>query len=591
MNKDTVLTIDGTVVEKSKCRNIRGEFYIIGDPTIENSGHCYFINEKYYKQDTGYIVYNHSLKTYVVKNNTSLLYGIIGFSDKDTPTLGYFSISEYNDSIIISYKNERYPCMDESILENTNFKENLSDNIYYHRQSIRSSKFSKIGNIPPGFKNNLLYDSNNLISNKSSIYNELYEPKYIDSIKQYGEVLKGLTFGLEFETINGYVPERLCNKLGLIPLRDGSIQGLEYVTIPLQNSKGMQTIIDSVKQLSKRTIYDNDCSLHLHIGNVPRTEEFMLALFKMLCLLENSLFELFPVYKKYNYGVKKKHYTKPFTLNESMYLLDRKINDSNIKENFNVLYKYLSMGQDYSDVSGKLSNVKYHPSDPRGEAKWNIRTRYHWVNLIPLLFGNKQTIEFRLHTPTYDIDKVLNYLVICGSIVNFVKDNTAKILNDFSSVSNLSLSDILYSTIMNNKDIKNSNRLLDNLMYYISTRRNFMYHQAQKGNIKANEDDFNIRDTFWLKNTPKESKSPLTYINVLDEPFRARGRRGGVFEALEDGLLRQEEINAVARMHEWDINRGDRNININIENNQVEAPLDMNFDNDPYDEDDENLQI
>jgi len=57
MNKDTVLTIDGTVVEKSKCRNIRGEFYIIGDPTIENSGHCYFINEKYYKQDLIEIIY------------------------------------------------------------------------------------------------------------------------------------------------------------------------------------------------------------------------------------------------------------------------------------------------------------------------------------------------------------------------------------------------------------------------------------------------------------------------------------------------------------------------------------------------------
>jgi hypothetical protein len=583
MDKDTVITIDGNLEQRNKCRNIRGEFYIVGDPTIENSGHCYFINDKYYKQNTGYIVYDHALGTYVLKNNALLKSGVVGFSDKNTPIIGMFSTIGYDEKIQVNYNNNLYPCMNSQILENTNFLEDLNTNGYYHRQSIKSSSFSRIGNIPNGFKNNLLYDSRDLTKKQTKIYNELYNPVYADSITKYGDVLKGLTFGLEFETVNGYVPQRLCDKLGLIPLKDGSIQGLEYVTIPLQHAKGMQTIIDSVKELSKRTIYNKDCSLHLHIGNIPRTEEFFLALFKILCLMENSMFDLFPVYKKYNYGVKKKHYTKPFTMGESMYLLDRKIDSSNIKQNFDILYRYLSMGQSYNDVNSNLANVNYHPSDPQGNAKWNIRTRYHWVNLIPLLFGNKQTIEFRLHTPTYDVDKILNYLVICGALINFVKENTAKILKDFGSVSNITLTDILCSAIPQEDGKKgNGDSLLNNLIGYISSRRDFMYYAAQKGNIQANEDDFNPYK-FWLKRDNKNSISPLN------------PRRGGVgmyngdlhfnrVDIIEDVLRNIEEVPLVWHRRQEGMIGGVDVVNIPVPIDNHDDEMDERRDNWDFDE-------
>ena len=55
--------------------------------------------------------------------------------------------------------------------------------------------------------------------------------------------------------------------------------------------------------------------------------------------------------------------------------MDNKIDKKNIKDNFNILYQFLSAGQLYEDVNSDLSNVKSHPSDPGGNSKWNIKSR------------------------------------------------------------------------------------------------------------------------------------------------------------------------------------------------------------------------
>src|SRR5690606_21500789 len=152
----------------------------------------------------------------------------------------------------------------------------------------------------------------------------------------------------EFETIRGNIPHDICNKLGLIPLRDGSIGGLEFVTIPLSGERGIKSLIESLEELQKRTSYGDDCSLHLHIGNIPRTEQFLLAFFRLICLVEDELFSMFPIYKRENYGIKKKCYTNPFPLKKTMFLMDQCISSpSAIKRNFGVLFDYLSMGNSY----------------------------------------------------------------------------------------------------------------------------------------------------------------------------------------------------------------------------------------------------
>ena len=50
------------------------------------------------------------------------------------------------------------------------------------------------------------------------------------------------TFGLEFETAGGFLPQHRLYELGLIPLRDGSITGIEFATVVLQGNKGLNLL-------------------------------------------------------------------------------------------------------------------------------------------------------------------------------------------------------------------------------------------------------------------------------------------------------------------------------------------------------------
>lgn len=372
---EMVVTINDTTEKRSDCRRINGIFYKIGDISVENSGQCYIINEKYYKSNTGYIVFDHTLKQYVIKNATNLSVGVVGL-DGDKLIEGFFSNAAGIDlPKLITPEGDQFTCVSNEAIKGGGYLMNLRFNAYAHRLKHRVEEFINPGQVHSSIKNGLPYDSRGQMSSLIKYHQDVYKPTIGINVSKYSKLLGDLTFGVEFETIKGQVPQSLTNELGMIALRDGSIGGLEYATIPLKGDKGIQTLINGVDALKKYTTYDKSCSIHYHIGNVPRTEGFMLALFKTLCTLENQMYEIFPLYKQFNYGVKRKHYTRPYPLNETMFQFDKVITKDILKDNFSILYSYLSMGQKYKDVGYDLSNVEYHPSDPRGHSKWNIRSR------------------------------------------------------------------------------------------------------------------------------------------------------------------------------------------------------------------------
>jgi hypothetical protein len=492
---EMVVTIDGTTKPKQDCRRMGGEFYLKGEINVENSGQCYYINGKYYKYNTGYIVFDHRVGQYIIKNTDKLQEGVVRIEANGNLVMGFFTREE-NGAIITTLEDptgNTYVCLNKEILENTHYIENLYTGRYSHRLFTRVEHFLNPGNVSSTLKNTLPYDSRGAMDDLMAYHKNHHKPKISKEVKLYSPILGDLTFGVEYETTKGQIPPTKCKELGLIALKDGSIVGLEYATIPLQGEKGLQTLINGIVELRKYTSYDKDCSLHFHIGNIPRTEEFFLAVWKVLCTLENPMFGLFPLYKKYNFGVKRKHYTKPLPIVETLFQMDKVITKDNIKSNFGILYNYLSMGQPYSSVKNDLNNVMSHPSDPHGNSKWNIRSRYHWVNLIPLLFGNKETIEFRLHTPTYDLDKIVNYLVLCTSIINFAKNNTKAILTQPEILMNLNLGDVVYkiSGQMNSVEI---NRFADYVYAYIGHRRDYNYMESSRGDLIGNEDGFRVKN-------------------------------------------------------------------------------------------------
>jgi len=512
-----VITIKGEEVPISQCRKFNKLYYKLGDINIQNSGDCYLINGKCYREETGLVVYNYSIKQYVNLDNT-LIKGVIDIVENEL-VIGYFNnnlkYSKVTDKNGYSY----YLFNPEIFKNNREYREQLSSGIFYHISKLSSYKFNTLLFPSKDYKYSLPYDSKGVIENNLKNYIENYNPEISKSIKNYAPLLENLSFGLEFETTKGFIPSRILDKYGLIPLRDGSISGIEYVTVPMEGEKGLQCTSDILKVLKERTEYNDDtCSLHLHLGNIPRTKEFILAFFKVGMKIQDEMFQMFPLYKKYNYHIKNKNYSAPLPTFEILSQLDPIIDSSNIDNNFGVLYKYLSMGQDFKSVSNDLNNVLSHPSDPNGNQKWNIRPRYLLYNIIPLIFGNKQTIEFRIHTPTYDVNKIFPFIFMNSLIVNFTIKYQERILKNNSFLNNYDLFGIL-SDQVEVYNIPNRNQFRDLLYNYIQKRKNYCEKQILKGNILGTESDIPApSDINWLSNQVIK-KNP--YLDTfMEEPLQ-----------------------------------------------------------------------
>ena len=490
-NVDTIITtVNNKKALSSDCRLIDKKYYFIGDITKENSGDVYNINGRFIRVNTNRIVYNHTINEYQLKNDT-LINGIIKFED-EAPIFGYFNLNNLKCCLVILKDSSQHWCINENVL-NLNYREEMSSGIFYHISLKPSKILNSIKTISREYKESLNYDSKDILNDFIKNYDENYNPVISKAVKDFAPILKDLTFGLEFETTKGIVPNNKLKVLPLIPLRDGSIEGLEYVTIPLCGEKGVQALIDSAVELNKRTEYNNSCSLHYHIGNIPRTPEFILAFYKVISHFQEELFELFPLHKKYNFGVKRKSYSKPFPFNIINCQLEPSIDVNNKEQlikNFKVIFDYFAEIIPFEAYGNDLEKVLAHPLDERGNAKWNINTRYYAVNFIPLIFGNKKTIEFRIHTPTYDIDKILNFLFINSYLINYTKENYVKILKDPTLLLKKDLNRFISNYLSNSKVLNSNDRdtLIDYHLDYINTRKDYIYDFNSKGDIVGNED-------------------------------------------------------------------------------------------------------
>jgi hypothetical protein len=116
-----------------------------------------------------------------------------------------------------------------------------------------------------------------------------------------------------------------------------------------------------------------------------------------------------------------------------------------------------------------------HPRDGSNnfDHKWNIDMRYCHTNLINLLFGKRGTVEFRLHTASFNKDKIINWLFIVNAICKF----SYKYRDVYSSKpvdQCLTLADILANTY--------STSLSSILISYVEYRKQFMSECFKKHN-------------------------------------------------------------------------------------------------------------
>lgn len=231
------------------------------------------------------------------------------------------------------------------------------------------------------------------------------------------------TFGIEHETIQGFIAERRLARIGLIPLRDGSldnrttgIAGLEYTTIPLRGELGLRLLREQARLLTKHCLIDNHCAFHIHFSGFPLTWKYVMNLYRLCLSIEKEMYQLFPAYKRNAIELigASKEYTAPLVpmINEPLDLMHYLYNSMDLDP----IEKF---GMSYTSQS-KVRHIplKYHP---RGEQKWNRPGRYHWINFEPVIFSPPQTIEFRLHTPTTNFTKMVAWLLICSAILLYAE--------------------------------------------------------------------------------------------------------------------------------------------------------------------------
>jgi hypothetical protein len=480
------------LVKRTDCRKIKDEFYKKGDSKVENSGGCYYINNKWYRDNTGYIVFEHSKGEYILKSKNDTVYGIVDINTTekgDIAIMGYIYKDKIDTRIIIRCSDTEIIAFTTKVYDSELYVEDLSNGNLWERTNLSDSQiksFNRILDPSNRYKNSLSYTADNAIKGALKEYekaskNVEIKHNMVEYFKDSGVL--DYTFGVEFETISGIIPDRLISNLGLIPVRDGSVQGLEYATVPLKGIKGFNTISTICDELTKRTLTDDNCSLHVHVGGIPRTMEYLTALFKVLCLVEDEVYDMFPSYKKNNRGFKRKNYTKPLPSLEIFQKFDRVINSKNIKNNFDHIFRYLSGGQSFSNNYVDLDQVSGHPSDTRGTRKWAVSARYHWVNMIPIIFGNKQTVEFRVHTSTMNKNKVRPYIMLCMGILDFVKHNQKDILN--GDITRIQLDAVISNSTLSDCE---KNDTYD----YIYKRTRFINRNYSNGIVNPSENNFQI---------------------------------------------------------------------------------------------------
>lgn len=421
LNIKTEIIFDGRREYRTHLKKIRGQFYV-------KDRDCFMVGGKWYRVDSGLIAFNHSTQQWFLKSqNKNIMNGIVDFKD-GAPVTGYFDFNPY-ETVDVIYKGNQFHCINEKVALKF-AKESPCRGLYIHSPEI-SITDKQIRNFHNNQNNTYNAEDNmELFTRQIDLYDN-FEPDIPKSMIKYAQYLGDDTFGAEFEAIRGYLPTHLRNKYGVLICRDGSLkdedgsQGPEYTTVPLSGAKGIYTLVNLAKELSKRNHIDHHCSFHLHMGNIKINRISFVTLYKLCYQIQDDLFKMFPYYKnnEVKYAGKNKNYCQKLSrlFPIGNFSPDKKHYQNFINDTYLRIYRFLLEGVTYPNRKFNRKNLRHPKAD-----KWARHSRYHWVNFINLITSSRNTVEFRLHTATLNPQKIITWLFICNAIIKTAihKSNT-----------------------------------------------------------------------------------------------------------------------------------------------------------------------
>jgi hypothetical protein len=490
-----VKTVRGLTEYRQNCRNIRDKWYIKDED-------CFYINGKWHTFTSKEVTLDHETGKYVPLDK-KLVYGVVGFKESDTSAIfGYFTENMYNNLTVNLQEYGKVKTVNEAVLLQNGFVESINNGAWLLKKNLSARELEKLDKIESQKvatnKGYNIEDNKVEFKQKIDAFNN-YPIKISAAAMRYAKMLGATSFGAEIETAKGIVPDHIQNRTGIVVCRDGSIKNAEYVTVPMAGAKGLINLKYLASELSKRTTTDISCSLHFHLGNLPKDRLFIVALYALALRIQDEIFTMFPYYKTKSDGVKKQDYNKKLKRLGTGILkkdgMNKEAYQKWVDEGYYRIFTWLNDGVPPDDNFNRVNNHHMQKN------KWDRKQRYYWLNFMNMFFSERRTMEFRLHHNTLNGQKMVNWLFICNAICQYAAKNADVILSDVKPISLDAVLDYYKDTFKT----EHGTFLSNYLKAYVADRKAYFKRDFDRGDYisqKETDDDkkyvFTYEGKSWL---------------------------------------------------------------------------------------------
>jgi hypothetical protein len=461
-----VVCFDGSIHPREECRKIENQYYKLGDPKVKNSGQCYLIkwgsseNLVVVRANNSQLIFDELNQIYC-RLDDNISYGY--FNEKQK---GYFRKQEGGGKLYEGNSGKMEVAINKEVLNANCYFDSLR-NIWREGKVSPEEWISHLRNTRETKPLYLTFNPNcyNFSDIDASLKNAVQNAHndYLNKIPDnaFDAMFAKRTWGIEAETSSGCIPEDECFNLGVFPLRDGSITGHEFVTSVI--SKKPVGIIDQLfTLLSKYTITNDRCSLHIHVGNLPKSKKFTVALYHLYCRLQDEIDEVNVPFKRDSTFLATKRDGKDHC--KRMPILNPR------KETINEMFNYImTLFNDGVFIKDFDSDAKLFRHQMHGRPKWDAIGRYHAINFIPFYFDAKQTVEFRVPAATCNKYKALFWMFLFNAIVEYAEQNADYILENKDKIF---LEDVI-NKVYGNVQSRENAFIVNWLLQMISDRKNY----------------------------------------------------------------------------------------------------------------------
>lgn len=468
-----VKTTKGLTEYRRNCVNIGDNWHVKGED-------CVYINKRWYAKTSKLVTLDYETGEWVLIKGSPLVYGVVGFKESDnTPIFGYFTENKYNNLTVNIPQYGNVKTFGEKVLTESGFIEEISTGTWMDKRNLTDRDMKRMSTIEgrrvhtnKGYN---IEDNAEEFKQKIESYDK-YPIKISAAALRFGKLLGDITYGAEIETSMGNLPDYIQNRHGVVICRDGSIKNAEFVTVPMKGAKGLLNLKYLSSELCKRTKSDHECSLHFHIGSLPKDRLFIVALYALAIRIQDEIFTMFPYYKTNWRDVKRQNYNQKLRKLGTGLLkpgMKKEEYQQYVDEAYYRIFTWLNDGVPPDDNFNRVNN------NHQQNQKWNRKQRYFWINFMNMFFSERRTIEFRLHHNTLNGQKMVNWLFICNAICQYAVQNADAIL---SSADPISLETVL-DHYANSFKSSHAKFLSEYLKAYVKDRKEYFQNDYKNGDF------------------------------------------------------------------------------------------------------------